>query len=101
MHLLLNNVGNGQFERPVVVYIVPQEQLRNVAVPESNLYQFVKRGDLIVPFHATREEWRKEVAQIIQKSKEMTDATENEYSLQATGNPHPSSLSLPSRRSYI
>lgn len=85
MRLMLNNIHNGQFERPVVVYVVPQEQLRNLAVPESNLCQFVQRGDVVVPFHTTREGWREEVRDMLAIQGRMTDAPKNEYQSQSAG----------------
>jgi|GEM_PF-6640449 len=76
--LLFNNLNGEKYQRPVVVYVVPKEQLKKLTVRESNMYRFVENGDLVVPFHTTKRNWIGEVERIIAACNgEKTDMPEN------------------------
>ena len=83
--LLFNNIDGRRYEEPVVVYVVPQEQLRNLTVKKSNMFQFAGNGGLVVPFHTTRHGWMGEVERMVaQCNGEKTDAPESGYKMPST-----------------
>lgn len=91
---------------PEMMVVIPENYKKKLMEERSCLRRYVYQGGHVVFFPYERHAWQEKIQQLMQRQwrrrqKEMTDAPENEYSLQATGNPHPSSLSLPSRRSYI
>lgn len=79
IRLLCSKLNNFEYLEPRVAYVVGRECVKNKRNPQTIMYQFVKQGGIIIPFHTTRLGWKDEVHELYGEinGKEVTDILED------------------------